>query len=65
MKRKGFHLPESPPSSSKIKITEIDKETAPSKIKCASDVSESEDDDDDVLSLSDIWCSFDEQCKVK
>ena len=69
MKRKGCHLPESPPSSSKGKKTknntETALETAPSETQYSSDVSESETDEDEVVLLSDIWCSFDQQYKVK
>ena len=68
MKRKGCHLPESPPSSSKSKVTkkntEVALETAPSETQNSTDLSESESDEDGVVSLSHIWCSFDQQYKV-
>ena len=68
MKRKGCHLPESPPSSSKSKQTKKNpghfSETQVHEQKYLTDDYESENDDD-VLSLSDIWCNFDGQNKVK
>ena len=44
------------------KNTEILLETAPSETKNCTDVSESENDE--ITSLFDIWCSFDQQYKV-
>jgi Tfp pilus assembly protein PilV len=69
MKRKGCHLPESPPSSSNSKMTKKNNEraleSATSKTKYSADISETEKDEDEVASLSDVWCSFDQLYKVK
>ena len=68
MKRKGCHLPESPQSSSKSKLTKKNTgnflETHLHKQKYLTDDYESENDEDDILSLSDIWCNFDGHEKV-
>ena len=65
MKRKGCHLPESPPSSSKAKKNQGNfLEIPPPELKYLIDDYESENDEDDILSLSDIWCNFDGHEKV-
>jgi len=52
MKRKGWHLQESPPySKSKVIKKNTDRE------------SESDSDEEEIISLSDIWCTFDQQFK--
>ena len=67
MKRKGCHLPESPPNSLKSKVKK--KNTELQFQACTpepqnTDEAESENAEDDIISLSDIWCSFDRQYKV-
>lgn len=53
MKRKGWHLQESPPyAKSKVIKKNTDKE------------SDSDTDEEDIISLSDIWCTFDQPFKV-
>ena len=53
MKRKGWHLQESPPyAKSKVIKKNTDKE------------SDSDTDEEDTISLSDIWCTFDQPFKV-
>eukprot|EP00090_Calanus_glacialis_P014347 TRINITY_DN23134_c0_g1_i14.p1 TRINITY_DN23134_c0_g1~~TRINITY_DN23134_c0_g1_i14.p1 ORF type:complete len:677 (-),score=207.88 TRINITY_DN23134_c0_g1_i14:108-2138(-) len=68
MKRKGCLLPESPPSSSKSKMTKKNTEkaleTAPSETKYSTDLCESENDEDEVVSSSDIWFCFDQKYKI-
>ena len=67
MKRKGCHLPQSPPSSVKSKVKKKNTELqfqacTPEPNK--TDEAESENTEDDIISLSDIWCSFEEQYEV-
>ena len=67
MKRKGGRLPESPPSSVKSKVKKKNTELkfqACSPEPNKTDETESENAEDDIISLSDIWCSFDEQYEV-
>ena len=67
MKRKGCHLIESPTCSlqSKVKKKRDELEFHASRPDTKnSDEVESENDEDDVISLSDIWSSFDQQYKV-
>ena len=40
-------------------------ETPPPDLKYHNDYFESDIDEDDILSFSDIWCTFDEQDKVR
>jgi uncharacterized protein with PIN domain len=59
MKRKGCHLQDSPSSSSKNKV--IKKTNGGEFQTYTSD--ESEPDEDEAISLSDIWCNFDQEYK--
>ena len=69
MKRKGVHLSKSPSSYCRSKMTKksppMSVETPPPDLKYHNDDYESDIDEDDILSFSDIWCSFDEQDKVR
>ena len=62
-KRKNFHLPESPSPSCKSKMTkrshQNELESPPPDLKYLMKDYELEDDEDDIISLSDIWCNFD------
>ena len=61
MKRKGSHLQESPPYCK----TKLIKKNTDEEVKAfICDESESENEEDEIISLSDIWCSFDQQFKV-
>ena len=67
VKRKGSHLLESPPSSVKSEVKK--KNTGLQFQACTpvpnnTDEAESENAEDNIISLSDIWCSFDQQYEV-
>ena len=67
MKRKGCHLPESPPNSFKSKVKKRNNEQkfqAFTPKQQNTDEAESENAEDDTVSLSDIWCIFDQQYEV-
>ena len=68
-KRKSYYLPESPSTSFKSKVTKRSHqtllETSPPELKYLINDYELEDDEDDIISLSDIWCNFDGQDEVR
>ena len=63
MKRKCCHLLDSPETLSKCKITKKNAEVRESANQENYFTNES-DDEDNVISFSDIWCSFDQEYKV-
>ena len=69
MKRKGVHLPESPSSYCRSKMTKksppMSLETPPPDLKYHNDDYDSDMDEDDILSFSDICCNFDEHDEVR
>jgi hypothetical protein len=68
-KRNSYHLGESPLPSFKSQITkrshQILLETPPPDPKYLKYDNELEDDEDNIISLSDIWCNFDGQEEVR
>ena len=67
-KRNSYHLGESPLPSFKSKITKRSHqkllEKPPPDLKYLMNDYELEDDEDYIISLSDIWCNFDGQEEV-
>merc|ERR1711915_243705 len=63
MKRKCCHLLDSPETLSKCKITKKNAEVRESANQENYFTNES-DDEDNVISFSDIWCSFDQEYKL-
>ena len=55
-------LQESPLPSSRSKTSKINEG---SELKATPDDQESEQEEEDVLSISDVWCNFDELNKVR
>ena len=68
-KRNSYHLGESPSPSFKSKVTKRSPQTLlespPPQRKYLINDYELEDDEDDIISLSDIWCNFDGQDEVR
>ena len=68
-KRKSYKLPYSPSPSFKSKVTKRSHQTllesSPPELKYLINDYELEDDEDDIISLSDIWCNFDGQDEVR
>jgi len=65
-KRKSCHPSNSPSSSSMFKLKKKNQNLTeiPPELKYLAYDYEIENDEDDILSLSDIWCNFDDQDKV-
>ena len=68
-KRKSYKLPYSPSPSFKSKVTKRSHQTLlespPPELQYLINDYELEDDEDDIISLSDIWCNFDGQDEVR